>query len=894
MKAAEVRNRFVNHFVKYGHDVVPGVPLPFDDPNLLVVNSGMVQFVPYYSGDIDPPWVRATSVQKCVRTIDIEEVGKTTRHGTFFQMAGNFCFGDYFREEAIAMAWELSTSPVEEGGFGLDPERIWPTVFETDDEAYDLWHHKIGVPKERIQRRGMEDNLWSMGIPGPCGPSSELFYDRGPAFGAEGGPEVDEDRYMEFWNLVFMTSIRGPGQTKSDYQLVGKLPHNNIDTGLGVERMATLLQGVDNLYEIDETYPVLRRATELSDRVYSGSGTSDHSAQAQTDVQFRVIADHVRTALMLIGDGISPGNEGRGYVLRRIMRRAIRAARLVGITGPVFPELLPISRDAMSPSYPELDTDYDRIAMIAYGEEDAFLRTLSSGTTILDLAVRQTKERGGSLPGKEAFTLHDTYGFPIDLTVEIAAEHGLTVDESEFRRLMTEQRQRAKDDARARKSGGADMSVYRDFGPTQFVGYESLEADAKVLGVIKDGELVRVATPGEIVEVVLDRTSFYAESGGQVADEGVIELGDARLRVLDAQKALKELVVHRVQVESGELTAGLAARTLVDPEWRLAARQAHSGTHVVHAALREVLGPTALQSGSYNKPGYLRLDFAWSRALDGLDLRGVEESANAALRRDLPVTVEYMTLGRARELGALALFGETYDSTSVRVVEMGGAWSRELCGGTHVEHTSQIGIVTLTGDSSVGAGVRRLEGHVGIDAVRFLANERSLVSNLSSLLKVSSGELVDRVSGLVQRLRAVEKELVQIRSARLAAEASALVDCAETVHGARVLTTALPSDQQAGDVRTVTVKTANGITDAPAVVLFTSLSDGQITCVCAVNKPGVKAGLSAASLLERFAAATGGRGGGSAAVAQGGGGDPRSIEAGFRAVAALVSETMPH
>jgi alanyl-tRNA synthetase len=895
MKTADVRNRFVQHFVKYGHDVVPGVPLPFDDPNLLLVNSGMVQFVPYYSGDIEPPWVRATSVQKCVRTIDIDEVGKTTRHGTFFQMAGNFCFGDYFRAEAIAMAWELSTTPIEEGGYGLDPDRIWPTVFENDDEAYDLWHREIGIPKERIQRRGMADNLWSMGIPGPCGPSSELFYDRGPAFGAEGGPEVDEDRYMEFWNLVFMTSVRGPGHSKTDYKIVGKLPHNNIDTGLGVERMATLLQGVHNLYEIDETYPVLDRATELSSKNY-GARSGAAGSDAHSDVQFRVIADHVRTALMLLGDGISPGNEGRGYVLRRIMRRAIRAARLVGITGPVFPELLPISRDAMSPSYPELETDYDRIAMIAYGEEEAFLRTLSAGTAILDLAVNQTKAQGGTLSGKEAFALHDTYGFPIDLTMEIAAEHGLTVDEGEFRRLMAEQRQRAKDDARARKSGGAITSAYRELrelGPTQFVGYESLEADAKVLGVIKNGELVQTATPGEIVEVVLDRTSFYAESGGQVADGGVIELADSRLRVLDAQKALKDLVVHRVQVESGELRANAEARTLVDPEWRRSARQAHSGTHVVHAALREVLGPSALQSGSYNKPGYLRLDFAWSQALDGLTLRSVEESANLALRRDLPVSVEYMTLAQARELGALALFGETYDTTAVRVVEIGGAWSRELCGGTHVEHASQIGIVTLTGDSSVGAGVRRIEAHVGIDAVRFLANERALVGNLSSMLKVSSAELPDRIAGLIQRLRTAEKELEQIRSAQLVDHAGSLVERAESVHGARVLATALADGQQAGDIRAMAHSVAAGIINAPAVVLFSSLTGGKLAYVCAVNKLGTGAGLSATELLDRFVEVTGGRGGGSAAIAQGGGGDPQTLEAGFRAVKELVAEKMP-
>lgn len=893
MKTAEVRDRFVKHFVKYGHDVVPGVPLPFDDPNLLLVNSGMVQFVPYYSGDIEAPWARATSVQKCIRTVDIEEVGKTTRHATFFQMAGNFCFGDYFREEAITMAWELSTTSIEEGGYGLDPERIWPTVFETDDEAFELWHKKIGIPRERIQRRGMADNLWSMGIPGPCGPSSELFYDRGPAFGVEGGPAVDEDRYIEFWNLVFMTSIRGPGNTKTDYEIVGKLPHNNIDTGLGVERMAMLLQGVDNLYEIDEMRAILDRAAALSGAEYRPRSGTAADESHPNDVRFRVVADHVRTALMLIADGVSPGNEGRGYVLRRIMRRAIRAARLVGITGPVFPELLPTARDAMSAAYPELNTDYDRIAMIAFGEEETFLRTLSAGTGILDLAIAETRSQGGELSGQHAFALHDTYGFPIDLTVEIAAEQGLSVDEAEFRRLMGEQRQRAKDDARAKKAGGANVSAYRELrelGPTQFVGYESLEADARVLGLIKDNELVPSATPGEIVEVVLDKTSFYAESGGQVADEGVIELADSRLRVLDAQKALKDLIVHRVQVESGELRPGTDARTMVDPEWRLSARQAHSGTHVVHAALREVLGPSALQSGSYNKPGYLRLDFAWSNALDKLTLRNVEESANLALRRDLPVTVEYMSLASAREMGALALFGETYDLSSVRVVEIGGAWSRELCGGTHVKHAAQIGTLTVVGDSSVGAGVRRLEAYVGIDAVRFLANERALVANLASMLNVPPAELPDRVAGLVDRLRTTEKELEKIRSAQLAANAGSMIDRAKHINGVRVLTVTLPHDLQANELRKLAQSAAAGITDAPAVVLFASPANGKLTYVSAVNKIGTSAGFSAAEVLDRFVESAGGRGGGSAAIAQGGGGDPKTAEAGFRAVEKLVTD----
>ena len=891
MKTEEIRDRFVQHFLARGHELVPGVPLPFDDPNLLLVNSGMVQFVPFYSGDVDPPWRLATSVQKCVRTVDIEEVGRTTRHGTFFQMCGNFSFGDYFKEDAISFAWDLSTGSVENCGYGLDGDRIWPTVFETDDEAFELWHDKIGIPAVRIQRRGMADNLWSMGIPGPCGPSSELFYDRGADYGEEGGPAVDEDRFIEFWNLVFMTSVRGPGTSKTDYEIVGTLPRRNIDTGMGLERMATLLQGVDNLYEIDETRPVIDRVSELSGRVYGvHSGPSAVSSHPD-DIRFRVVADHVRTALMLLGDGVSPGNEGRGYVLRRIMRRAIRSARLLGVKGEVFSELLPVSRDAMAAGFPELVTDFARISRVAHGEEEAFLRRLSSGTTMLDVAVEKAKAVGSALAGSDAFTLHDTYGFPIDLTIEIAAEQGLTVDEEGFRRLMAEQRERARSDARAKKGEAGSTEAYlllRELGATEFTGYEALDTDAQVLGVVADGAALGEASQGDVVDVVLDRTSFYAESGGQIADEGVIELADCRLRVLDVQKMFKDLVVHRVEVESGTVRVNQPATTKVDPEWRLSARQAHSGTHVVHAALREVLGPSAVQSGSYNKPGYLRLDFSWSRALDDQVRADVEAVSNAALRRDLPVAVQYMTLEQARARGALALFGETYTPGRVRVVEIGGPWSRELCGGTHVKHASQIGSIAVLGDSSVGAGLRRVEAYVGLDAFRFLATERALVSNLSNMLKVPPAELPDRVSALVERLKEAEQQLERSRGAALDDRAASLASAAETVGGARVVTHLLPGSTPAKDVRAMAQRVASSIGDAPGVAVLVGREEDRVVYVAALNRRGTTAGLAANALLQAFSKVVGGRGGGSPEVAQGGGGDLGSVESGFDSVRRLL------
>ena len=882
MRSAEIRRRFLAHFEANGHTVVPSAPLPFDDPNLLFVNAGMVQFVPYFIGQQAAPWKRATSIQKCIRTQDIEEVGKTTRHGTFFQMNGNFSFGDYFKEEAIRLAWELSTNSVADGGFGLDPERIWPTIYLDDDEAEAIWRDQIGVPTERIVRRGKADNTWDMGIPGPAGTCSELFYDRGSEYGPDGGPAVDEDRFMEYWNLVFMAYERGESLGgKGEYEILGELPNKNIDTGMGMERMATLLQGVDNLYEIDQTRPILDRAAELSGKTYGA-----HSGHAATeshpdDVRLRVVADHVRSALMLMGDGVTPSNEGRGYVLRRLLRRAVRSIRILGYGDPALPELLPVARDCMAPSYPELAENYDRIAMIGYAEEETFRRTLASGTTIFDTAVSSVKSAGGSsLPGDQAFKLHDTYGFPIDLTLEMAAEQGLQVDTDAFRRLMTEQRERAKADAKANKSAHGNSPAFRelrDQGETVFTGYTELQTQTKVRGIVADGELVKAARAGQIVEVVLDETPFYAESGGQVADEGVIFAGSAELRVLDVQKPVKGLTVHRVEIIDGELESGARADAQVDPEWRVGARQAHSGTHVMHAALREVLGPTALQSGSYNKPGYLRLDFAWGTGLSDTSKQDIEDVANRALRADLPVSVEYMPLGRAREIGALALFGETYDA-EVRVVEIGGAWSRELCGGTHVEHSSQVGALTVVGESSVGAGVRRVEAFVGLDALRYLATERALLNAVSETLRVPAAEAPERVAALVERLKTVEKELEKGRIAAVLAGAGQLASQVQEVGGVQLVAVPAPNGVPGGDLRTLALDIRGRLDQGrPAVVVLMSDVEGKAHFVAAVNKPGQEAGVSAGDLVKEFAPVLGARGGGKPDLAQGAGGDPAKV-----------------
>ncbi|ETB10449.1 alanyl-tRNA synthetase, partial [Mycobacterium avium subsp. silvaticum ATCC 49884] len=769
MQTHEIRKRFLDHFVKAGHTEVPSASVILDDPNLLFVNAGMVQFVPYFLGARTPPYPTATSIQKCIRTPDIDEVGITTRHNTFFQMAGNFSFGDYFKREAIELAWTLLTGSVEQGGYGLDPERIWTTVYFDDDEAVRLWQEIAGLPAERIQRRGMEDNYWSMGIPGPCGPSSEIYYDRGEKFGVGGGPIANEDRYVELWNLVFMQSERGEGTSKTDFEILGPLPRKNIDTGMGVERVAFVLQGVHNVYETDLLRPVIDAVAARAPRPYDAGNHDD-------DVRYRIIADHSRTAAILIGDGVTPGNDGRGYVLRRLLRRVIRSARLLDIEGPIVGDLMATVRDAMGPSYPELVTDFDRIARIAVAEETAFNRTLAAGSKLFDEVASTTKATGAkSISGSDAFTLHDTYGFPIELTLEMASEAGLQVDEVGFRELMAEQRRRAKADAAARKHAHADLTAYRelvDAGPTEFTGFDELSSEARILGIFVDGKRVPVVTHGgdgaDRVELVLDRTPLYAESGGQIADEGTISgtgAGEsARAAVTDVQKIAKTLWVHRVNVESGEFVEGDTVIAAVDPQWRRGATQGHSGTHMVHAALRQVLGPNAVQAGSLNRPGYLRFDFNWQGPLTEEQRTQIEEVTNQAVQADFEVHTFTEQLEKAKAMGAIALFGESYPE-QVRVVEIGGPFSLELCGGTHVHNSAQIGPVTILGESSVGSGVRRVEAYVGLDSFRHLAKERALMAGLASSLKVPSEEVPARVANLVERLRAAEKELERMRLA---------------------------------------------------------------------------------------------------------------------------------
>ena len=889
MQTAEIRRRWLKFFADRGHEIVPSASLISPDPSTMFTIAGMVPFIPYMLGEQPAPWPRATSVQKCVRTADIDEVGKTTRHGTFFQMNGNFSFGNYFKEDAIRYAWELITTPQDDGGYGFDPEKIWVTVFHEDDEAFDLWRKIADLPEERIQRRGREDNYWHTHQPGPAGPCSEIYVDRGPEYGKDGGPIVDEDRFIEIWNLVFMEYEITNVKSQSEFDIVGPLKQRNIDTGMGLERVAYLLQGVDNMYEIDELMGVIHRAEELAGRKYG--------ANPDDDVRFRVVADHVRSALMLIGDGVTPSNEGRGYVLRRLMRRAVRAMRLLGVQKPVFPELFPASLELLEQSYPELREDYARISRIAYAEEESFLRTLTAGTQLLNHAVEKAKEVGRKLlSGAEAFSLHDTYGFPIDLTLEMAHEQGLNVDEQAFRDLMREQRERARADAVAKKGGRPDAPGYQELlaqGPTDFRAYQELKSEAKILGVLKDGELISGASQGDRVDVVLDRTPFYAESGGQEADAGVITGEGFELTVKDVQRVAKSLIVHTVEVTKGEVSAGQDVLAQVDAEWRTGARQAHSGTHVVHAALREVLGPGALQSGSYNKPGYLRLDFAWNEPLSSETRSEIEEITNLAIRKDLPVSAEYMSLPEAKEQGAIALFGETYDDSAVRVVEIGGPWSRELCGGTHVEHSSQIGLVTLTGEASVGAGSRRLEALVGMDALHQMAAERALVHAITEQLKVRPEEVPQRLEQLMTRLRDAERELEKQRKAKLLAEAGRLARESLDVAGIKVVTYHAGTVASADDVRALAVDVRQRMSDVAALVAIAGVVNEKPVVVVGTTEAARSSGKLQAGAFVRLAAQRmGGGGGGKPDLAQGGGTDPNAIDDALSAIATEVARTV--
>ena len=888
MDSVDIRSRWLNFFesknsLKLSHTVVPSASLIASDPNLLLVNAGMVPFKPFFLGEVKPPYLRATSVQKCVRTLDIDEVGKTTRHASFFQMCGNFSFGDYFKEGAIALAWELLTKSISDGGYGFSEDKLWVTVYEDDDEAANIWQKLVGVPKNRIQRRGMADNFWSMGVPGPCGPCSEIYFDRGSAYGKEGGPIADEDRYLEIWNLVFMQNIRGEGGDKNSFPIVGELPAKNIDTGLGLERTAALLQGVENIYEIDTTKMVLDKASALTKVKYG--------KDEKSDVALRVVADHARTAMMLIGDGVTPGNEGRGYVLRRMMRRTIRNMRLLGSQDLVIGELIKSSIKAMGPQYPELISGSERIMAIAQSEEETFAQTLKSGTSIFDLAATQLKsEKSKSLSADTVFKLHDTYGFPFDLTLEMAREQGLGVDEVGFRKLMNEQRDRAKADAKAKKSGHTDLTEYRAIvdksGTSKFIGYENISAEATITGVLVDGKSVAEANIGSEIEITLDRTPFYAEGGGQLADGGKIQLSNgAVIQVEDVQSPLPGLIVHRGSVVSGVVKSGAPVVADIDLERRLAISRAHTATHMVHKAFREALGETATQAGSENAPGRFRFDFPSTSAVPISVLNDVESRVNELLIADLQVHAQVMSQDAAKAMGAIALFGEKYGD-QVRVVSVGD-WAKELCGGTHVARSGQLGLVKLLSESSIGAGVRRVEALVGHDAYQYLAREHVLLNSLTEIIKgARADELPQRISELVEKMKSMEKELSAVRSAKALAATSQISNKAKKVRDINLIIEQLESEIAVDDMRSIAINLREKVKSG--VVVLSTINSGKPLLVAAVSPEAIKLGIKAGDLIKIGSTTLGGGGGGKDDFAQGGGVDVSAISKALTEITKLI------
>ena len=867
MDSADIRRRFLEFFEKNGHTIVPSASLIANDPTLLLVNAGMVPFKPYFLGEAPAPYKRATSVQKCVRTLDIEEVGKTTRHGSFFQMAGNFSFGDYFKEGAITMAWKLLTSSVKDGGYGFDPEKLWVTIYLDDEEAYDIWRNKVGVPENKIQRRGMADNFWSMGVPGPCGPCSEIYFDRGPEHGKEGGPIADEERYLEVWNLVFMQYNRGEGGSKDDFPLNGELPAKNIDTGMGIERMAAILQGVDNIYEIDTTKIILDKATEIVGVKYG----SDNSA----DVRLRVVADHTRTAAFLIGDGVIPGNEGRGYVLRRMMRRVIRNMRILGAENPVMKDLIEATIKAMGPQYPELNTDKKRILEIAVGEETSFAQTLKTGTLLFENSIEDLKKnKSKALSGEKVFELHDTYGFPYDLTLEMASEAGIAIDAEGFKRLMLEQKNRAKADAKERKQGLGDLQQYRALadlaGITNFTGYTETSSEVSLKGLLQDGNVAKSVAQGIDVEFVLDRSPFYAEGGGQLADSGKLVLSNgAEIEIDDVQQPVPGLYVHRGRVTKGEAVTGLKGVGEVDLLRRKAISRAHTATHLIHKAFREALGETATQLGSENSPGRLRFDFPSPKPVPQSVLNDVEERVNEVLLSDLGVSAQLMSQDQARAMGAMALFGEKYGDV-VRVVSVGD-WAHELCGGTHAQRSAQLGVIKFLSEQSIGAGTRRVEALVGTDAYQFLAREHLIVSNLQEMLKGRAEELPEKVSSLMDRLKDAEKEIEKARKSQLSGSINDYLKTAHDVNGVKVANFLAQGELGANDIRELVTNVRGQLGEAAAVVIGAGISSDKVNVVVATNDAARKKNLNAGEILNLVLAKLDGKGGGKPDMAQGAG-----------------------
>jgi alanyl-tRNA synthetase len=870
MNTNDIRSTYIDFFAARDHLVVPSASLIPVDPALLLNVAGMVPFKSYLLGEEKPPAPRAVTSQKCIRTEDIDILGTTARHLSFFEMLGNFSFGDYFKETAIPLAYELITEQFE-----LDPDRLWFTIHDTDDEAAEIWLDGVGVSPDRLQRRD-RDNFWQMGVAGPAGPSSEIFYDKGPAYGPDGGPVVDEERFMEFWNLVFMQNIQD-----EPYHVVGDLPMKSIDTGMGLERMSVVMQGVATIFETNTIRSILAVAENETHTPYGSNGRSD--------VSLRIMADHGRSVTFLISDGVVPSNQGRGYILRRLLRRAVRHARMLGATDPVMGDLIGATVAEMGEAYPAIAEQHTYIAETAAREEDSFLRTLDSGEAMLDATIVDLGG-GSTIPGPAAFKLHDTFGFPIELTEEIATERGLRVDREGFEQEMTEQKTRARAAFEGGNEGDTALgyrSVLTDIGPTEFIGYDRVDGTGTVLSLLRGGDSLERADEGADIEVFIDVSPFYAESGGQVGDAGVITTETGEVRIVDTQFALPEIRGHRGKVTRGFVQVGQDAHTAVARTRRERTRKNHTGTHILHWALKDVLGDHVHQEGSLVAPDRLRFDFSHFRGVDREALNHIEKVANERIIENGAVTTVETSKAEAEKMGAIAFFGDKYGER-VRVVRTGD-FSTEFCGGTHVPSTGQVGPLVLTSEGSVGSNIRRVEALTGSAAYGHLADLRTQLHTVGEALKAQPGREIDAALSTADRLKSAEERIAEFQSRERDQAAETLVGDSERLGDAALVSGRV--DGLGGDgLRSLAIQVRDRVSSGVGVV--GSVSDGKAALVVFVSDDLVDRGLSAGELASAGASALGGGGSRDPKLAQAGGPNGDAIDEAITASATSAREAL--
>jgi alanyl-tRNA synthetase len=849
MLTNEIRSTYLEFFAARDHRVVASASLIPVDPTLLLNVAGMVPFKSYLLGEEQAPYNKVASSQKCIRTEDIDILGTTARHLSFFEMLGNFSFGEYFKETAIPLAYELITE-----GFNLDPDRLWYTVHESDDEAAEIWLDVVGVPPDRLQRRD-RDNFWQMGIAGPAGPSSEIFYDKGPRYGPDGGPVVDEERFMEFWNLVFMQYVQD-----EPYHVVGDLPAKSIDTGMGLERMAVLLQGVDSTFDTDTIRAILAVAENRTGVRYG--------ADERSDVSLRILADHARAVTFLINDGVVPSNQGRGYILRRLLRRAVRHAHMLGATGPIMSSLIDATVAEMGDAYPEIRTNEAFIDELAGREEHAFSRTLASGEQMLDVTLEALPD-GDPVPGETAFKLHDTFGFPIELTEEIATERGFTVDRAGFDIAMTEQKDRARAAFKGDNTGGeaeAYRQLLRGIEPTEFIGYDVSDGRGKILSILREGDSIERAEKGSDIELFLDASPFYAESGGQVGDTGTITTETGLVKVTDTRFALPGVHGHRGRVVEGYIRHGQDGAAAIDTIRRERTRKNHTGTHILHWALRDVLGEHVHQAGSLVAPDRLRFDFSHFDGVDTETLHHIEKVTNERIIENGLVTTIETSKDEASKMGAIAFFGDKYGDI-VRVVTTGD-FSTEFCGGTHVPSTGQVGPLVLVSEGSVGSNIRRIDALTGSNGYQHLADLRSQLADVSSVLKTQPGRVVDAAMSVTDRLKAAEQRIGEFEERERSGAADQIVRTAETI-GAHELAAGRVDGIGGDGLRSLAFLVRDKIRSGIGVL--GSVTDGKAALIVFATQDVVDAGVSAGDIAAAGANALGGGGSRDPRLAQAGG-----------------------